>query len=80
MSFLSFNYWHEGKKVWVPCTWNQDRIERIEPDPDNADRTYVWLIGQDYPPLWTDMAWTTAATTFGAAPPPAAPTVAGGAV
>lgn len=75
MAFISFNYWNLKQSAWIPTIYNLDQIARSEPDALNAGYTRLWLNGDAYPGLLTDIQWTTAPTTFGAAPPPAPPTI-----
>jgi hypothetical protein len=75
MSFVSFNYFHPTRLVWVPVIYNTDRIERVEPDTANPTMTRIWTIGEDFPGTLTDMAWATAAVVLGVTPPKTAPTV-----
>jgi hypothetical protein len=74
MNFVSFNYWHPRDLVWVPVVYNTDRIDRMQQDTDNPTMTRVWLQGQYYPELLTDLTWAEATTLFGGTAPKAIPT------
>jgi hypothetical protein len=73
MSFVSFNYWHPERKAWTPVVYNEASIERVEIDPKNATMTRIWVVGESWPGLLTDMTLTAAATALAVPPPGAAP-------
>lgn len=71
MSFIGFNYWHTKEQKWKPTGYNADtQIARIEPC---GNYTRIWLNGQDYPGLITDLTWVEATTAFAFSPPGDAP-------
>jgi len=63
--FVYCAFYHPGRKSWTDSYINLDQIQRAQPDPEQPDKTRVWLAGEDAVGVLTEWDWATTGTMLG---------------